>query len=52
MKFYALDSDIQYHKTRSGNQLTIEEIDQFYNLYQGILQQANAKWHEDRIKKK
>ena len=50
MKLYALDSDIQYQRSRSGNQLTIEEIDQFYNQYQVILQQANEKWREDRGK--
>jgi hypothetical protein len=48
MKFYALDADIQYQKARSGNQLTQEEIDQFYKRYQGILQAANEKWREDR----
>ena len=51
MKLYALDSDIQYQKARSGNQLTLENIDQFYNRYQGILQQANEKWRDDRDKK-
>ncbi len=50
MKLYALDSDIQYQKARSGNKLTIEEIDQFYERYQRILQLANEKWQEDRNK--
>ena len=52
MKLYALNSDIQYQKARSGNKLTIEEIDKFYNQYQIILQVANEKWQEDRNQKK
>lgn len=48
MKLYALNSDLQYQKVRSGNNLTPEEIDQFYNRYQRILQLANERWQEDR----
>ena len=50
MQLYALDADIQYHKARSENHLTLEEIDQFYNRYKKILQTANEKWREDRTK--
>ncbi len=48
MKLYAINSDIQYQKARSGNNLSLEEIDQFYKQYQEILRTANEKWREDR----
>ena len=48
MKLYALDSDIQYQKVRSGNKLSIEAIDEFYIFYKQILTGSNQRWGEDR----
>jgi aspartokinase len=48
MKLYELNSDIKYLKTRHGNDLTLEQIDEFYRKYQDILRSTNENWKESR----
>lgn len=49
MKFYELELDIRYEKTRQNGNLSLESMDEFRNKYQNVLRDANEHWKEDRL---
>lgn len=49
MKFYELNSDINYAKVSQGDDLSLEKINKFYEEYLDILRTANRGWKEDRL---
>jgi hypothetical protein len=52
MKLYELNSDIQYKKACSGDCLSSEVVNEFYEKYQEILRVTNETWKQDRLTEK
>jgi hypothetical protein len=50
MRLKGLKFDIEYAKIKLGDNLSLEAVDQFKEIYQNILRDANEGWKEDRLK--